>query len=105
MAQRLEQGQPGLAQVESGVQGVFKFLTLIDPRQLFGFGRELLRGARTGARAVPQLKLREHALELSVGNLLLEAGDLGLRIELSYVDCEGRNLNIILALCLFSLNL
>jgi hypothetical protein len=26
---------------------------------------------------------------LSVGNLLLEAGDLGLRIELSYVACSA----------------
>ena len=105
MAQRLEQGQPGLAQVESGIQGILKFLALIDPRQLLGFRRELRRSSRTGSSAVPQLKLREHALELRVGNLLLEAGDLGLRIELADVACERRNLHIVLTLGFLGLNL
>ena len=50
------------------------------------------------AGAVSEFQLRQHALQLLIGNLLLQAGDLGLRIQFAQAAGKGGDLNIVLVL-------
>ena len=100
VAEGAEQVEARLAQVEPGVKRVQVLLALVDARLLLGGGRKLRRRAWPVACAVAQFQLRLHALQLLVGNLLLQAGDLGLRIQFAEARGQFRNLNIVLLLCL-----
>ena len=106
MAEGAEQVEAGLAQVESGVEGVFKLLALVDAGQLLGFGRQL----RLGVRARMPRRCRvpicvSTRLQLLVGDLLLQAGDLGLGIQFAQAAGERGDLDIVLALGLLGLDL
>ena len=104
VAQGAQQVQPRLAQVEPGVERVLVLLALVDARLLLGGGRKLGRRARPVRGAVAQFHLRLHALQLLVGNLLLQAGDLGLRIKFAQARAKLRDLNVVLLLRLLRLN-
>ena len=104
MAEGAEQVEARFAQVESGVERVLVLLALINARLLLCCGRKLGRRAGRVAGAVAQLQLRQNALQLLGGDLLLEAGNLGLRIEFAQARGQFRDLNIVLALCLLGLN-
>ncbi len=81
VAESAQQVQARFAQVEPGVERVKVFLALVDAGLLLGRGRKLRRRAGRVARAVAQFQLRQDALQLLVGDLLLQAGDLSLRIQ------------------------
>ena len=53
---------------------------------------------RAAAGAVAQFQLRQHGLQLLVGDLLLQTGDLGQSIQLAQVAGERGNLNVVLLL-------
>ena len=104
VAQRPQQAQPGFRKVESGVQRILDLLALVNPRQLLGLGRELRRGVRPAPGAVSQFDLRQHGLQLLVGDLLLQTCDFGLGIKLAQAAGQLRNLNLVLSLRLFGLH-
>ena len=45
---------------------------------------------------LPEFELGHDGLELGVGDLLLEAGDLGLCVEFAHVAGEGGDLDVVL---------
>ena len=101
VAESAEQLQARFGQVKCGIEGVLVFLAFIDAGELFRFGGELGRCAWAASAAVAEFKLREHGLELLVGDLLFEAGNFGQRIQLSEAASQRGDLYIVLALSLF----
>ena len=104
MAEGAEEVEARFAQVKSGVERVLVLLALINARLLLRCGRKLGWCAGRVAGAIAQFHLHENALQLFAGDLLLEAGDLGLRIEFAQARGQFGDLNIVLLLCLFGLN-
>ena len=91
VAEGAQQIQPRFAQVEPGVERIDILLALVDARLLLGRGRKLWRRAGRCRGAVAHFQLRHHALQLLGGNLLLQAGNLGLGIQLAQARSEWRS--------------
>ncbi len=98
VAEGAQQAEPRLGKVESGVQRVRELLALIDAGQLLGFGRQLRLSAWAAPGAVAQLQLRQHGLQLLIGDLLFQTGDLRQRIQFAQAAGERGDLNVILPL-------
>src|SRR5580698_5095457 len=77
VAEGAEEAEAGFGEAEGGVEGVFVLLALVDAGELLGFGGGLGLGIGAGSGTVAGFELGEDGLELSIGDLLFEAGDLG----------------------------
>ena len=97
--------EAGSAEIESGIECVKELLAFVDAGLLLGGGRKLRRRAGSVGGAVAHFELREDAFQLLVGNLLLEAGDLRLGIQLAQASSEFGDLDVVLALRLLGLGL
>ena len=104
MAQGAQQVQPRLAQVQPGVKCVNVLLAFVDARLLLGCWRELGRRARCAGSAVAYFELGYDALQLLFGNLLFQAGDFCLGIQLAQARRQLADLNVILLLSLLGLH-
>ena len=101
VAEGAQEAEAGLGEVEGGVEGVLKFLALVDAGELFCFWAELGLGTATRGGSVAEVELGEDGLELFGRDLLFEASDFGLGVEFAKVACERCDLDVVLIPSLF----